>query len=120
MSLRTLQRAYRAMFLTCVAVLLMSCEKPRVHSDYDEATVKKLVVPGTTRSEIYSYFGKPLYETKTSNGETVLIYHQPTKSFRTEDLLADKGGFLDSRSTFVTTKFSDGNPSSAVRFPTEV
>ena len=93
MSLRTLQQAYRAMFLTCVALLLMSCEKPRVHSDYDEATVKKLVVPGTTRSEIYSYFGKPLYETKTSNGETVLIYHRPTKSFRTEDLLADKGGF---------------------------
>ena len=107
---RALQQAYRGMLFGCISLLLMSCEKRGVYSDYDEAVVKKLVVPGTTRSEIYSYFGKPMHENKTSNGETVLIYRRPTQSFRTEDLMADKGGFSGFEVYFLDDKVLGWEP----------
>lgn len=96
--------------LVCFALAAFSCDRVASRSDYDEKFVKETIKPEMSRQEVLSHFGNPSIETKTSDSDTILIYRKPTKSFRQEDLLNDKGGFAGFEVYFVDDKVIGWNP----------
>jgi hypothetical protein len=84
---------FRTILIICLGLSVFSCRKAANPSDYDEQFVKDTIKPGMSRQEVLSYFGKPLIESAAQEGATVMVYRKATKSFRTKDMLEDKGGF---------------------------
>lgn len=86
-------RKLRWLCFTCCVVLSVSCTKNRSVRDYDEAEVRKLVVPGVSRAALYARFGKPKSEMQADDGTAVLVFHRPFIYVQGREHLEDKEGF---------------------------
>jgi hypothetical protein len=89
--------SFKILCLCCVVISTLvcsSCSGREEQEDYTEDDVKKYVELGiTTRSQLSSRFGEPSFETKASDGTTVLIYHRPLIFVNGREHLADEEGF---------------------------